>query len=88
MNYKSAVVSLEEKVQTNPAPTLIKLTNHFHFHKDENFIPVNLSEIARTMRQRWEAYHVSNGTWYDYSDDGSSYSDDEEWEEEIEEEWE
>ena len=89
MNYKSAVC-LEEKVEKVVDPTMTQLTNPFHFHKVEKAQPVSnerLLEIARSMRQRWEAYHVQNGTWYDYSDDGSWYSEEEEeWEEEVEDE--
>ena len=90
MNYKSAVVALKEQVLEKTEPNMIKLTNPFKIQKEkvEPKISNNrLFEIACLMRQRWEAYHLHNGTWYDYSDDGSWYSDEEEeWEEEAEEE--
>jgi len=89
MDYKSAVASLEIKEPDVPKSTLVKLTNPFRFEKEvkvETATNERLLEIARTMRQRWEAYHLRNGTWYDYSDEGSWYSDEEEeWEEEEEE---
>lgn len=82
MDYKSAVTV--EAVEQKEEPKMIKLTNPFKYEKvappfDQT---QRFFDIVIEMRQRWEAYHDHNGTWYDYSDDGSWYSDEEEEEEE------
>ena len=81
--YKKAVESVEQT--TTPTMTaMIKLTNPFIFVKKKKETEIIIDpNISWKMRQRWENFHILNGTWYDYSDDGSGYSDDE-YEDEIE----
>jgi hypothetical protein len=81
MDYRSAL-AIESIDQVEPK--LLKLTNPFKYERPPPVAvkPRSFSEIVMEMRQRWEAYHEQNGTWYDYSDDGSWYSEEEEEEEE------
>jgi hypothetical protein len=88
MSYKNAVLSIEETIPSTPPSTMIKLTNPFYFNKEIKEIKDPFIDISFKMRQRWEQFHILNGTWYDYSDDGSCYSDDDEFDDDIEDDWE
>ena len=90
MNFKSAVL-VETVTAKDPTSTLIKLTNPYRYEKREEpeesrtEKSLRMKRIAACMRQKWEAYHAQNDTWWDYSDDGSWYSesDDEDEEDDL-----
>jgi hypothetical protein len=80
MNYKCAM-EFKTTEASKQETTLVKLTNPFVFLREPKVVKtegLSLREIAAMMRQRWEAHHERNGTWYDYSDNESWCSDDEE----------
>ncbi len=87
MNYKGAIAncnppSMADGGDMKKANTMIRLTNPYRFEKQNKSGGHRLTraffmELSYVMRKRWETYHEQNGTWYDYSDDGSWCSADE-----------
>ena len=81
MNFKRALETIE--ASTEPVKsTFIQLTNPFRYEKEVKEESkaqqlVRIQHLAKQMRQQWEAFHDENGTWYDYSDNESLFSDSE-----------
>ena len=79
MNFKHALEAEEAPIKKEDT-SFVRLTNAFCFQRDKKEETkaqqsARIKELGWSMRCKWEAYHEENGTWYDYSDNESLYSD-------------